>query len=115
MTNFTDRRPGIIRLQRVAPVLLIGLALSACAPGPTKRSPGTGLPVGASPASASPAPVTPETPARGDPDQRFQEALALMKARRIEAAQAAFLALSRDLSVKRSSVSWPRWFVRVAQ
>ena len=96
MTSLTELHPRTIRLRRQAPVLLIALVLSACAPGPARHGPGTALPVGALPPTGSATPAAPDTPVRGDPDRRFQEALALMKSRRIQEAQTAFLALSRD-------------------
>lgn len=74
------------------------LSLSACgsnATRPTVRSE-RALPM---PAASSANAVSAPTPAAmdlGDPDRRFQEALALMKARQYPQAQAAFIALSRD-------------------
>lgn len=76
-------------------VALLALSLAACTVGPAKRSSAsTAL---ATPVRAAPtAEVAATDQTKGDPDQRFQEALALMKARRTPEAQAAFIALSRD-------------------
>lgn len=72
--------------------LLLTVALAACsAPGPRRPA------ERASTAATAPTAVaTPPGAQKGDPDLRFQEALALMKARRYAEAQAAFLALSTD-------------------
>ncbi len=87
--NFTERTAA-----RTALLGLLTLALAACsAPGPrgkpTIRSSSTG-------SSTAAAPASPSTASTGDPDQRFQEALGLMKAHQYPQAQAAFIALSRD-------------------
>ena len=74
---------------------VLAVTLAACsARGP--RRPAIG-PASAAPAAAT-APTAGATPSadKGDPDARFQEALALMKARRYPEAQAAFLALTTD-------------------
>ena len=108
MTSFTESRSPAATSDRPLPeraprrwsLLLVttaALTLAACAaPGPAKRG-GSSYPAAASsgtaPASGSSAEAA---AAKGDPDRRFQEALALMKAGRIEEAQTAFLALSRD-------------------
>ena len=75
---------------------LLALTLAACAsPGPAKRS--SAPKSAAYPASSTQTPQpTPADATKGDPDQRFQEALALMKAKRTSEAQAAFIALSQD-------------------
>ncbi len=88
--NFTD-----LSAPRAALLGVLALALVACgSPGPRKptvrssSAPDTG--------SASIVTSGSDSASKGDPDQRFQEALALMKARRFPEAQAAFIALSRD-------------------
>ena len=91
MTSCTERF-----LQRPALGVLLALALAACsAPGP--KRPQVDRPASPSPAAATaPTAVAAPSANKGDPDLRFQEALALMKARRYPEAQAAFLALSTD-------------------
>lgn len=94
MTNCTDIPCGPIRRARTTAVVLAAMTLAACAaPGPTKRG---GSSASTSSATQTQASATPERAVHGDPDQRFQHALALMKAGQIEPAQAAFLQLSRD-------------------
>lgn len=99
MTNCTDAssgRPGRTRLMALA--ALTALVLSACAaPGPARPTAGSssaGTPSAAAPERTAAA--APDVAAKGDPDQRFQQALALMKARKVEQAQAELLKLSRD-------------------
>lgn len=86
--NFTD-----FSAPRAALLGLLALALAACgSPSPRKptiRSSGGTV-------SSAPADASTDIASKGDPDQRFQEALALMKARKFPEAQAAFIALSRD-------------------
>lgn len=96
MTNCTDFS---FRHLRSAGIVGAALLLAACAsPGPSKPS----RPAAISASSPPPAPTAERAAeiarevAKGDPDQRFQEALGLMKARQFDAAQAAFIALSRD-------------------
>lgn len=89
MTSCTEPSLPSLRAQTLG--VLLCLALAACAsPGP-RRSPAPTIP----PATASHAASTPSAD-KGDPEVRFQEALALMKGRRHAEAQAAFLALTRD-------------------
>jgi tetratricopeptide (TPR) repeat protein len=74
---------------------VLALALAACsAPGPRRSALGPA----AAASSTATAPTAVATPSadKGDPDARFQDALALMKARRYPEAQAAFLALTTD-------------------
>jgi tetratricopeptide (TPR) repeat protein len=87
MTRCTDVRPYTL-------VLAGALMLAACgAPGPQRpATPARTTPAATTSPAALPAPSAP----KGDPDRRFQEALALMKARRHVEAQAAFLALTAD-------------------
>lgn len=92
--NFTD-----FHAPRAALIGLLVLALAACgSPGPRKTTPArnSGTPTAASTPVAPGAAAATSGESRGDPDQRFQEALALMKARKFPEAQAAFIALSRD-------------------
>lgn len=97
MTNCTEDR-SIRARGPVALSLLLALALAACsAPGarrPLERPAPPSSRATAPPAFAAPAAAASQN--KGDPDLRFQEALALMKARRHAEAQAAFLALSTD-------------------
>lgn len=100
MTNSTEHTPGVIRRGlRSLLTAVAALSLAACAaPGPAKRGGDqvrTAVRADA-PAIRNGADDSAEVAAKGDPDQRFQQALALMKARQIEPAQAAFLELSRD-------------------
>lgn len=89
MTSCTE--PFLPSLRAQALGVLLCLALAACAaPGP-RRSPAPTIPAPSTP-QAAPIPSAD----KGDPDVRFQEALALMKARRHAEAQAAFLALTQD-------------------
>ena len=90
MTSCTE--PSLPSLRVHALGVLLCLALAACAsPGPRRAST---APVAA--AATTPEAAAAPTADKGDPEQRFQEALALMKARRHAEAQAAFLALTRD-------------------
>ena len=85
--NFTD-----FSAPRAALLGLLALTLAACgSPSPRKPTIRSSGPVSSAPAEAST-----DSASKGDPDQRFQEALALMKARKFPEAQAAFIALSRD-------------------
>lgn len=89
MTNSTD-------FIRLACVIATACALAACGSPAPRKGGGSGAP---SVLTAPAAPVKTEAASelgKGDPDARFQEALALMKARRYSEAQTAFLALSRD-------------------
>ncbi len=93
MTNCTDFSYRHLRSVGLACVVLL---LAACAsPGPRKPSRPAPIPAPAAPSADRAAAIAREV-AKGDPDQRFQEALGLMKARQFDAAQAAFIALSRD-------------------
>lgn len=90
MTSCTD-----LRIRALS--LMLALTLAACSsPGPRRPA----QPARPAPASSSavtaPTAVAAPSANKGDPDLRFQEALALMKARRHAEAQAAFLALSTD-------------------
>jgi tetratricopeptide (TPR) repeat protein len=88
--NFTERSAP-----RAALSALSILALAACsAPGPRAKPT---IRSSASPiSSTAAAPASAATASAGDPDQRFQEALGMMKAHQYPEAQAAFIALSRD-------------------
>lgn len=88
MTNCIERTSAPLTLA------VLALTLAACAVGPAKR--GSTKPTATPTNSAPTAQAAPADASKGDPDQRFQEALALMKARRTSEAQAAFIALSRD-------------------
>jgi tetratricopeptide (TPR) repeat protein len=90
MTSCTER------LSKPALGLMLAIALAACSsPGP-RRPVERGSPSSAAAPSAVATAATAPSANKGDPDLRFQEALALMKARRYAEAQAAFLALSTD-------------------
>lgn len=91
--NFTDPSAA-----RAALIGVLVLALAACgSPGPRKPAVRSGAPPAASGIDPSTAlAATDANLSKGDPEQRFQEALALMKARRLAEAQAAFITLSRD-------------------
>lgn len=95
MTNCTEFS---YRQLRSVGVLSAALLLAACASsGPSKPSRPSALSAPAAPTpSADRAAEIAREVAKGDPDQRFQEALGMMKARQFDAAQAAFIALSRD-------------------
>jgi len=85
--NFTE-----FSAPRAALLGLLALTLVACgSPSPRKSTTRSGSTVSSTPTEAST-----DSASKGDPDQRFQEALALMKARKFPEAQAAFIALSRD-------------------
>lgn len=82
---------------RAACLALAALSLAACgsnAPRPARSAPP--LDQATTPAAATAVGAFEVATDKGDPDQRFQEALALMKARQFPEAQAAFIALSRD-------------------
>lgn len=82
---------------RVACLALAALSLAACGSNPSRPVQSAPAPVlAAKPVSAPATGAFEVAPDKGDPDQRFQEALALMKARQFPEAQAAFIALSRD-------------------
>ena len=92
MTSCTEPRA------RCAPFALTVLVftLAACSGPAPRKSAGSRAPIVAStPAAPAPAAVVANVDL-GDPDQRFQEALRLMKARQFPQAQQAFLDLSRD-------------------
>lgn len=91
MTSFIELRA------RCAPIAITALAfaLAACS-GPTPRKSASSRPPIVASAPDVPAPVAAAKADLGDPDQRFQEALQLMKARQFPQAQQAFLDLSRD-------------------
>lgn len=98
MTPCIELRP----LHRLVGAGLVALMLAACgSPGPHKPTNRPMPPADTAPAPASKPASTADTyeemmATKGDPDQRFQEALQLMKARKFPEAQNAFLALSRD-------------------
>jgi tetratricopeptide (TPR) repeat protein len=79
------------------PVLgcLLAVTLAACSTQGPRRS-AIGPAASASSSTTAPTAVAAPSADKGDPEARFQEALALMKARRLPEAQAAFLALTRD-------------------
>jgi tetratricopeptide (TPR) repeat protein len=82
-------------LLRAACIALTALTLAAC--GTNTPRPAASKPKADATAPAKPVLVETRPDAdKGDPDRRFQEALALMKARQFPQAQAAFIALSRD-------------------
>ncbi|TDU31365.1 Flp pilus assembly protein TadD [Panacagrimonas perspica] len=86
--NFTD-----FSAPRAALLGLLVLTLAACgSPSPRKPT----IRSGGAVSSTTAAETSSDSASKGDPDQRFQEALALMKARKFPEAQAAFIALSRD-------------------
>lgn len=74
------------------PLLLMALLLAACS-GPAPRQ--YPLPSPAAPA-ATPQVQAPVDPAKGDPQQRFQQALQLMKQHQPQEAEAAFERLTHD-------------------
>jgi tetratricopeptide (TPR) repeat protein len=79
MTSCTER------FLKSLPGVLFAITVAACsAPGP-QPPPRIERPAAAAPAAR-----------KADPDPRFQQAIALMKARKYAEAQAAFLALSND-------------------
>ncbi len=83
-----------LRRRAVAPavaLLLLTLLLQACSAPAPRHSPSRAP----KPAAAS-VPAAPATASKGDADQRFREALKLMKAQQNAEAIQAFLALSRD-------------------
>lgn len=103
-TPSLESRAFLIRLVGAG---AIALSLAACgSPGPRNKPTTRPLPTSAPAVEPAPASkpastadlengVLASTP-KGDPDQRFQEALGLMKERKFPEAQNAFMALSRD-------------------
>ncbi len=90
--NFTE-----LSVSRAALLGLLVMALAACSsPGPRKSTSRSSSTPSASSAPSPSGAAAAATAPKGDPDQRFQEALARMKARKFPEAQAAFIALSRD-------------------
>ena len=104
MTNCTDNIANRVTHSGAAawkPALaaVLALTLTACASsGPSRPSAKRTSSAASTPAAAAPSASANEAKeaAKGDPDQRFQQALALMKARKYPEAQAAFIALSKD-------------------
>lgn len=95
MTNCIDSFSSKSPL-RLALLASAGLMLAACASGgPSRPLHSAPAPAGNAQSADRAAEIAREA-AKGDPDQRFQEALGLMKARQFPEAQAAFIALSRD-------------------
>lgn len=95
MTNYTEIKlmPHKSRLAHLT-LVLASLTLSACAVGPARTSESSS-PV--RPSAADATTTNDNSPAiRDDADQRFQDALSLMKARKFPQAHKAFAALSRD-------------------
>lgn len=80
-----------VRRRGAVALLLLALVLQACS-GPAPRQSPSRAP---RPAAAS-VPAAPALASKGDADQRFREALKLMKAQQNAEATEAFLALSRD-------------------
>ncbi|MBV8062399.1 MAG: tetratricopeptide repeat protein [Nevskia sp.] len=77
-------------MKRCAELCAVALLLAACS-GPAPRQ----YPIPARPAEPAPAPAAAD-PVRGDPEQRFQAALQLMKDKRPQEARDAFARLAQD-------------------